>query len=426
VLFVCQTEITETDPLFGLVIKGFLVLTLSLTEQVFLWGFLVATLLGALVNKTNFCTMGAVSDLVNMGSASRMRAWVLAMALAIVAVAVMEFLQVFSLESTRTPYRTPHFLWIRYLLGGLIFGVGMTLASGCANKALIRLGGGNLKSVFVILIAGSFAYLMGRASLYEIIFEPWVEAVAIDLDRYAIYEQDLGSFVNGIFGVENLSGIRLFSGLFIGLVLLVFVFKSMSFRRDWSNILAGVSVGAAVVAAWYITGGPLGQEWMEAMEWEQEKPIGIAVQGLTFIGPMTNIITLILNPDNLFLIGFCMITLLGVVTGSFLYAVFSKSFRIEWFSSWKDFFNHVIGAALMGIGGVLAMGCTIGQGVSGVSTLALGSFIAVTAIMLGSAITMKTQFYKMVYEDASILSAFQTALVDLRLLPKALRKLEKV
>jgi len=150
------------------------------------------------------------------------------------------------------------------------------------------------------------------------------------------------------------------------------------------------------------------------------------VQGLTFIGPMANIISLLIDPDNLLLIGFCVITLLGVLTGSFLYAVFSKSFRIEWFSSWKDFFNHVIGASMMGTGGVLAMGCTIGQGVSGVSTLALGSFIAVTSIILGSAITMKTQYYKMVYEDASIRLAFQTALVDLHLLPNALRKLEKV
>ena len=404
-------------------------LTLSLTEQVFLWGFFVAVLLGALVNKTNFCTMGAVSDWVNMGSTSRLRAWILAMGIAIVAVTILEYLQVFSLESTRTPYRMAHFSWMRYVLGGLIFGVGMTLASGCANKALVRLGGGNLKSVFVILVAGSFAYMMGRASGYENFFKPWVEATALELDRYAIYGQDLGSIISTLSGIENVPGMRLFSGLLVGLILLVFVFKSLAFRRDGLNILAGVSVGTAVVAAWYITGGPLGQEWMEAMEWEQEKPIGVAVQSLTFIGPMNNIITFLLNPSNLSflsLCGFCVIVLFGVVTGSFLYAIFSRSFRIEWFSSWKDFINHVIGASLMGIGGVLAMGCTIGQGVTGVSTMALGSFIAVSSIILGSALTMKTQYYKMVYEEASMLSAFQTALVDLHLLPNALRKLEKI
>ena len=400
-------------------------MTLSLTEQVFLWGFFIATLLGALVNKTNFCTMGAVSDWVNMGSTNRMRAWALAMATAIIVVSILENLQIFSLEYTRTPYRTENFAWIRYILGGLIFGVGMTLASGCANKALIRLGAGNLKSLFVILTAGSLAYLMGRASLYDAIFAPWVESTTIDLNSYSIYEQDLGSFINALSGIDNLASIRLLSGLFVGLVILVIIFKSASFRHDWTNILAGIVVGGSVVAAWYITGGPLGQEWMEAMEWEEEKPIGVAVQGLTFIGPMTNIITFLMKP-GFRLIGFCMITLVGVLSGSFIYAIFSKSFRVEWFSSWRDFFTHIIGASMMGIGGVLAMGCTIGQGVSGVSTLALGSFIAVTSIILGSAITMKTQYYKMVYEDASFIAAFQTALVDLHLLPKVLRKLDKV
>ena len=400
-------------------------MTLSLTEQVFLWGFFIATLLGALVNKTNFCTMGAVSDWVNMGSTNRMRAWALAMATAIIVVSILENLQIFSLEYTRTPYRTENFAWIRYILGGLIFGVGMTLASGCANKALIRLGAGNLKSLFVILTAGSLAYLMGRASLYDAIFAPWVESTTIDLNSYSIYEQDLGSFINALSGIDNLASIRLLSGLFVGLVILVIIFKSASFRHDWTNILAGIVVGGSVVAAWYITGGPLGQEWMEAMEWEEEKPIGVVVQGLTFIGPMTNIITFLMKP-GFRLIGFCMITLVGVLSGSFIYAIFSKSFRVEWFSSWRDFFTHIIGASMMGIGGVLAMGCTIGQGVSGVSTLALGSFIAVTSIILGSAITMKTQYYKMVYEDASFIAAFQTALVDLHLLPKVLRKLDKV
>ena len=401
-------------------------MTLSLTIQVFLWGFFVATLLGALVNKTNFCTMGAVSDWVNMGSTNRMRAWVLAMATAIIAVTILENLQIFSLEYTRTPYRTENFVWMRYILGGLIFGVGMTLASGCANKALIRLGAGNLKSLFVILTAGSFAYLMGRASLYEVVFAPWVETTTVDLSHYSIHEQDLGSFVSALSGVENLDIIRLLSGLFVGLALLVIIFKSTSFRRDWINIVAGFGVGIAVVAAWFITGGPLGQEWMEALEWEQEKPMGASVQGLTFIGPMSNIIYFIINPDKLLIIGFCMMILLGVLTGSFLYAIFTKNFRFEWFSSWKDFVTHMIGASLMGIGGVLAMGCTIGQGVTGVSTLSLGSFLVVSSIILGSAITMKTQYYKMVYEDASILSAFITALVDLHFLPESLRKLDKV
>ena len=86
----------------------------------------------------------------------------------------------------------------------------------------------------------------------------------------------------------------------------------------------------------------------------------------------------------------------GVIVGSFLYSILFRKFRIEWFSSWGDFFTHIIGGLLMGIGGVLAMGCTIGQAVTGASTLAMGSFITFFAIVFGSALTMKIQYYKIV------------------------------
>ena len=116
-----------------------------------------------------------------------------------------------------------------------------------------------------------------------------------------------------------------------------------------------------------------------------------------------------------------------MVLGSLLWSLISRSFRIEWFASFKDFVMHAVGGVLMGFGGVLGLGCTIGQGVTGVSTLALGSFITFGGIVLGSALTMKVQYYKMVYEDeATFGKALVTALVDLRLLPSGMRKLEAV
>ena len=125
--------------------------------------------------------------------------------------------------------------------------------------------------------------------------------------------------------------------------------------------------------------------------------------------------------DSAFLT-FGILAALGVLAGSFAWSIISKSFRIEWFASLGDFGNHFIGAVLMGFGGTLAMGCTIGQGVTGVSTLALGSFLTLIAIIFGSAITMKIQLYKMVYDDASLLSAFITGLADMKLLPAGMRK----
>ena len=118
---------------------------------------------------------------------------------------------------------------------------------------------------------------------------------------------------------------------------------------------------------------------------------------------------------------------LGVILGSLFWSLVSKAFRIEWFANFKDFVMHLIAGVLMGVGGVLALGCTIGQAVTGVSTLALGSFIAFAGIVLGSAMTMRIQYYKMVYEnEASFGKAFVTSLVDFKLLPASFRKLEAV
>ena len=116
--------------------------------------------------------------------------------------------------------------------------------------------------------------------------------------------------------------------------------------------------------------------------------------------------------------------LFGMIVGSAVYAVLSRTFRIEWFSSWSDFVRHIFGGALMGLGGVLALGCTVGQGVSGFSSMALGSPLAMVAIMLSSALTIKTEYYKILYEDASTGAAFVSALADMRLVPQSMRKLE--
>jgi uncharacterized membrane protein YedE/YeeE len=127
------------------------------------------------------------------------------------------------------------------------------------------------------------------------------------------------------------------------------------------------------------------------------------------------------------LLTFGVMAFLGVIAGSLLWSLASRSFRFEWFNSVGDFVTHLVGAILMGFGGVLAMGCTIGQAVTGISTLAVGSFLTFFAIVLGSALTMKTQYYKLVYEeDATLVSALVTSLADLHLLPNGLRKHDKV
>ena len=115
---------------------------LSVHQQVLLGALGLAVVFGAVANKTHFCTLGAVSDWVNIGDTGRMRAWIFAMAVALAGVLVIESLGLANISGTTFPhYRTSFFAWMRYLLGGFMFGIGMTLASGCGSKTRIRFGG---------------------------------------------------------------------------------------------------------------------------------------------------------------------------------------------------------------------------------------------------------------------------------------------
>jgi hypothetical protein len=382
-------------------------------QSALLWATLaISIVLGAVANKTNFCTMGAVSDMVNMGDWGRMRAWMLAMASALLGVVILEKLGMVSPDAAFPPYRAGQLIWAENLLGGLTFGIGMTLASGCGNKTLIRLGGGNLKSLIVFMIVGVIAWFMvnpfpgSDQTLMSALFYEWIRPLAINMKG----QQDLGT----LFSPDNAVQARLIIGGVLALALLGFIFKSADFRRDTNNIVGGLVVGLAVLGAWYVSSNlsisiegesvSLRDSVNPGMEyWDmypdfhpglEEKPSGapLSPQSFTFINPIGQAAGYIGKGFDSSIMTFGVMAVFGVVLGSFLWSMFRKSFRIEWFANFKDFITHVIGAVLMGFGGILAMGCTIGQGVTGVSTLALGSFIALAGIIAGSAATMKIQY----------------------------------
>ncbi|RMG37384.1 MAG: YeeE/YedE family protein [Gammaproteobacteria bacterium] len=412
-------------------------------QSAMLWGaFVIALVMGAVVNKTNFCTMGAVSDFINMGDTGRLRAWLFAIAVAVVGVSVLEYLGLIQPDSAFPPYRGSVIIIAENVLGGLMFGIGMTLASGCGNKQLIRIGGGNLKSLVVFAIIGVIAYFMinpfpgSDKTLMSVLFYDWIRPLSVDVGT----SQDLGTVVAG---EENALLARLVIGLMIGVALFWFAFRSTDFRGNRDHILGGLVVGLAVLGAWYVTssiqvnadGETLSlveyyEQWDMLADSEEGKPAAgrpLSPQSFTFINPLGQTLGYLASGLNSALLTFGVVAVAGVILGSFLYAVLSRGFRIEWFSSGRDVVNHVIGAVLMGFGGVLAMGCTIGQAITGISTLAIGSMLTFGAIFLGSALTMKVQYYKMVYEDeASFFKALITGLVDLKLLPGSLRQLEAV
>ena len=375
-------------------------MNLSIHQQVLLTVFGIALALGAIGQKTRFCTMGAVSDWVNMGTLGRMRSWVFAMAIALGGVVALEAGGVINLASdTFPPYRTSNFAWLRYLLGGLLFGIGMTLGSGCGNRTLVRLGAGNIKSLTVLAAAATCAYLMLWTPLFDYAFLPWIQATSIDLSRHGMPTQELGTVLGAMFGFERSSTLNLTVAGLVAIAMFAWVFKSREFRQDFDYVLGGAAVGLAVLAAWYITGGPIGQSWKEYAEMADVIPSRVQTQSYTFIAPMGDSVRYLMNPANLSLVNFGVAALSGIILGAFLYAILTKDFRYERFVTLRDFGSHVLGGSLMGIGGVLGMGCTIGQGVTGVSTLAIGSIITLLSIIIGSAATMKYQFWRMMQEQ---------------------------
>ena len=383
-------------------------------------------ILGFVVSKTNFCTMGAVSDWVNIGDLSRFKSWMFAAAIAILGVTVFEFQSYFDLNDSRIPYRNSVFSWPRYILGGLMFGVGMTYASGCGNKVLIRIGGGNLKSIVVLLIAGLMAYIMTRTDFYGIIFHSWMNPISPDLAKLGIEDQSLPTLISLIISSANTAYYKLTVGLLVGLSFMYYIFRSGSFIKNMDNVIGGFIVGSVVVLAWYLTGSALGEEWIETNNFLDNPLPGVGIQSFTFINPMGESIIYLSKSADFYYLTFGVTALLSVILGSFIYSIISRNFRIEWFQSKEDLKRHVIGAVLIGIGGVLSMGCTIGQGVSGVSTLALGSFITLISIIIGAAIAMKIEYYNAVYEDCSFFDSLRSSLADLNLIPNKFRALEKI
>src|SRR5512143_3715408 len=161
--------------------------------------FALAFVFGAVGNKTNFCTMGAVSDWVNMGDTGRLRAWMLAIAVGVLGVTALEAAGLVNLNGTFPPYRQNSLVWLENGVGGVLFGIGMTLASGCGNKTLVRIGGGNLKSIMVLGVIGLIAYFMvnpfpgSDKTLYSTLFYPWTHPAAVALST----NQDLGAMLLG-------------------------------------------------------------------------------------------------------------------------------------------------------------------------------------------------------------------------------------
>ncbi|MEO5336764.1 MAG: YeeE/YedE family protein [Magnetospirillum sp. WYHS-4] len=345
---------------------------LSAKTIVVLGGFAAGILFGAVANRTNFCTMGSISDMVFMGDLGRFRAWMLSIAVAILGTQALDHFGIVQMK--QAAFLTPSLGWLGAILGGLLFGFGMTMAGGCANKNLVRIGGGNLKSLVVFLVIGVVGYMTMRGLLGAFRVAV-IEPTNLDLAKRGIASQGIPSLL-AAFGLAE--GVA--RGLAVVAVaggLLVFCLKDAEFRRSPNNLAAGLILGALVPVGWWITG---------RLGFDEFEPISL--NSFTFVRPSGDSLQYLMTFTGASL-DFGIATVGGVVLGSFLVALATRTFAIEAFSDSADTVRHLVGAALMGFGGVAAMGCTVGQGMSGMSTLALGAVLALVSIVLGAVYGMR-------------------------------------
>jgi uncharacterized membrane protein YedE/YeeE len=363
--------------------------TAHLSALVAWLGFGLAVAFGVIANRVHFCTMGAVSDVVNIGDWGRMRMWMLAIAVAILGANLLSLLGYVDLN--RSIYLTQRFPWLSNLVGGFLFGVGMTLASGCGSRNLMRLGAGSLKAAVVLTFLALSAYMTMKGVLA-------LPRAAL-LDAHAIHVESGQSLPSVLGRIAGRAGPGLHWAVMLAVVagLLAFVFMDVRFRASREQILGGAAIGAIIAAGWYVTGyfGHLAEDPQTLEEaWvgtNTHRP-----ESFSYVGPMAYALELLLLwTDASLKITFGIAIVAGLLLGSLGYALATRSFRIETFASASDLRNHVVGAVLMGFGGVTALGCSIGQGLTGVSTLALGSFLALLAIIAGCALTMKVLYWRM-------------------------------
>jgi uncharacterized protein len=359
-------------------------INLAALNSTVLWAaFTVAMAFGFIGSRTNFCTMGAVSDVVNMGDYTRLRMWSLAAGVAVLGLALLAFMG--WVDPLKTIYTAPRVLWLSMIVGGFMFGVGMVLASGCGSKTLFRMGGGSLKSLVVFLVLGiaAFATLKGMTAVLRV---NTVDALEITLATAQSLPVLLGAATPAVAFAISAA---------VAAVLIVFGLWSADSRAGHA-LLGGVGIGVCITAAWLVS-GKLGY-LLEDPNTLQEAFIATnsgRAEALSFVSPMAYTLDwLMFFSDKSKVLTIGIVSVAGTVLGAAVSALSTRSFRWESFNSAEDMANHLVGAVLMGVGGVTALGCTIGQGLSGISTLSLGSFLATAFIILGAVVGIRYQAWR--------------------------------
>jgi uncharacterized membrane protein YedE/YeeE len=339
------------------------------------WGGLVIGLVfGLILQRTNFCTMGSLSDIMNFGDWRRFRAWLLAAAVAMVGVYLIEAGGLGDMHASL--YLSSNLTWGGHVIGGLIFGVGMVLSGGCVSKNLVRAGGGDIRSLIVLWLIGGSAY-MTIGGLFAETRVAVVGPMTLDLTALGLEDQRLSTFLAAVTGLgAETAHLVMVAALVLGI--LVYCFKDAAFRTSPRNLAAGFGIGLCVIAGWLLT----------AFTFDEfaDNP---TLASLSYVRPAGDSIDYFMRFTADKVPSFAVATTVGALLGAFIGAVSQKRFHLATFSDPGDTIRNLVGAVLMGIGGVTALGCTIGQAVTGFSTLAAGSLVTFVFIVIGGIAAMK-------------------------------------
>ncbi len=346
---------------------------IAISTQMGIWGLIIGIALGFVVHRTNFCAMGAVSDIVSFSDWRRMRAWVLAMAVGIVGSQLLHIGGVVQLD--HSIYLRPSLSLTGLVIGGLIFGFGMVLGGGCPGRNLMRVGNGDLKALVVLFFIGWAGYMTMRGILYYP--QSWIrDLLVIPMGDLGLPDQGVATVLGALTGAGG-PAMQTVVMLAIAGALALFALKDPGFRRSPRHVGAGVALGLLVTLAWFATG------YMGADDFEPAQ-----VTALTFIAPTGDAFQYLMTWTGA-TINFGIATVGGVILGSFISSKMTKTFHLSTFVDTPDTLRNMAGGALMGFGGILALGCTFGQGITGVSTLAVGSIIATISIIAGGVAGVK-------------------------------------
>jgi uncharacterized protein len=338
--------------------------------------FVLSMVFGAAVQKTHFCTMGAISDVFNFGDWARMKAWALAAALCILGYTALVYFQL--IDPAKAIYASDKWIVLSAVFGGLLFGFGMVMASGCGSKTLARMGAGSIKSLIVFLVMGLTAYMTLRG-ISAVVRVSFFDSAFIALPSPG----DLSSYVSAAFGLSILNARLIAAALVAGGLLLWALYRPAALGLG--NACGAVVIAIVIVTVWWVSGSYAHvAEHPETLQDAYLITYSGRMESLSFVSPMAHALDwLMFFSDKSKVLTLGVVAVVGVILGSSAVALLTKTFRWEGFHGTADTAFHLIGAALMGIGGVFAMGCTVGQGLSGISTLSLTSFVALFAIVAG-------------------------------------------